>query len=68
MVILSISFTSTAAPLSECAEHSVNLILSKCHSTMHPHVKTLFSLLSLFMDRHLLLLLLLQVSHSKIIR
>jgi hypothetical protein len=44
-VILSTALTSR--PLSECAEQSVNLILSKYHSTVHPHSKTLFSLLSL---------------------
>ncbi len=51
-VILSTAFTST--PLSECAEQSVNLILSRCHSTVHPHSKALFSLLSLSMCYHLL--------------
>src|ERR687895_1715468 len=46
MVTLSTALTST--PLSECAAQSVNLILSKCHCTVHPHSKTLFSLQSLF--------------------
>lgn len=51
-VILSTALNST--PLSECSAQSVNLTLSKRHSTMHPHTKTLFSLLSLSMCYHLL--------------
>lgn len=37
----------TFSPLSEWAIQSVNSILSKRHSMVHPHSKTLFSLLSL---------------------
>ena len=57
-VIATLPKALTSTPLSECAVQSVNLILSNRHSTMHPHAKTLFSLLSLFMYSHLLLLVL----------
>jgi hypothetical protein len=45
----------TFSPLSECAIQSVNSILSKRHSMVHPHSKTLFITI-IIMDCHLLLL------------
>jgi hypothetical protein len=58
---LALSQALISIPSLECAVQSVNLNLSKCHSTMHPHAKTLFSLLSLFMQSHPLLLLVLHL-------
>ncbi len=60
-VMVTLSNDLVSSPLSECAIQSVNLILSKRHSTIHPHGNTLFSLLSFVMQSHLLLLLLFAV-------